>query len=1004
MAIDITSLVHNLGINVGNTDDHATNHVANAGAKAPKPATGVGAFAGHIAGSIASIGGSVIGGLANSVAKGVSDTAQGFSQGINFGGLHGSIVQNQQFRAKAMADIERAQHAYTKQYSEGKISKERYNKLLKDLGKQYGDVSEQSKKDTQTVAPADFAKGLITTATLPLAGGRLVNAGLAAKSASLASTTSRGALASAALAPAKVGLMYQPTAKAVTEIPGQIKKGDIKGAAGNAALLASPLLIAGAAKVLPKAAKAAGSAIYGKKGVLDEVIGADRLKAHLKEAPGDLAKLKQQELFTLDQPAVKSGKMSASEFLKQHYKSIGVDPKTTSVKQLIASNTSYFKQVEKLQKSHPELVVSHDFREALPKAIAAINKAGGPTLPAVEKVAVVQKALDEAKITNPTIKSLLSEALVNAEGKITNSDLNAITQKIVVPTKGTKLDKGFIATFGPKSKAALPSLDEASQAGNLTFGKKELPGFGIIGKFLQNTGLSTQSHNPENYGKFKTYLDNELKGLGHNTNEILDKINNYSVNHLGLYDERQLGTHALKQALGTSSSAEATAVKKAFLKAYSDMTWGELGAAGKIENALYKLPGYGQYRRIQGLGRYELNPFFRLQSGVEAEILSQQVSHGKNVNLPLTNTFKQIFRSNKIDRLEENANKVTKFLGEGYASSGAVDNSYGVITTRLTRTQKLSLGGLVDELAKKSGQNVDDFLKNVDQKTLNNIRSVVQYPQSGFTSSNFAKTLNLVAFPMRYNIKLATMAGKALADMPPLMQVGTLKALSDFSTFLNSDEGIKWQSDNSEVLGVINYLNPYNNINKILQGLKTGTTDISDFGLIGGLPLGIITQMVKTQTGVSTNKAYLNPKTGEVVPDKIPTNLAGRTKLAITDMINSMYSFPGRTFGMPSKSQATNFVTGNTLKTGKNETRDKEQALTAEQKRVQGILKKGSTGSQSLSVPTKRFATQYGNNPAPRLGNVPFSPAKAKAPKKGPVFSADGRRMRNRAVRPGQPF
>ena len=52
----------------------------------------------------------------------------------------------------------------------------------------------------------------------------------------------------------------------------------------------------------------------------------------------------------------------------------------------------------------------------------------------------------------------------------------------------------------------------------------------------------------------------------------------------------------------------------------------------------------------------------------------------------------------------------------------------------------------------------------------------------------------------------------------------------------------------------------------------TGSVDsISDMGQLGGLPFGIISQMLDSQGIINLNTPYVDPKTGSVFPKTYPS-------------------------------------------------------------------------------------------------------------------------------------
>lgn len=896
------------------------NNPLQTAAPSKSSSTGFGAYVSNVAHSAARLAGSAVSGIANAAIKPVAGLIGNASHNAQLGVQQRSL-------AASNATLQRRQDDLIRRYKTGALTKSDYQKGLRQLSSDAEKAHKQQVKVTKNTEQhyagyGEVAKNVAGTAGVaatflapvaaPIEG--VVGAGLAAKGANAAIKgvdaslgAGRGNIATKAVLNA-VGT--QPVVNQPAQIAKDLKEGKGGKAAVDTALLAAPIGIGAASKVIPKAGKALKEGLIGREGVLDEVFGKKALDAHLKAKPGDLAKLKQQELFTLNQPDVQKGKISAAEKLKQHYKDIGIDPQKVGVAKASAAFQTYAKNVTKLEKKHPELVVSADFRDALPKAIAAINKAGGPSLPATEKVAVVQKALDDAGITNPTVKSKLEEAIINSSGKVTNKDLKPIVQKIVVPTK-VKLDKGFIATFGPKNKAELPSITDAKAAGELVTGKKALPVLGPIASGLSKAGLGVEDYSPKQLGiikeNFKTNVENRLPGdvverLG-GGKMIMDGLDELA-NTKQVTDYRQFTLNELVQKFELTK-AEARAMRTALDDAFSSAPLDVRGLGNKVQDFNIKYnPAARSYSRLQSIARYHQNPFFKGQQVVEANTVGAAVSGGSR----FTAHGKEL-RDTKLLMRESG------FLpkqGAGYAGE-SVENTAGLtkVTAYMQPREENALARTLLSIANRDGKTVEELLK--DDKTRQLLRTVVQHNSRGIGSSNLTKSLNLAIFPLAYNVKVTSLAARALAKQSPAVQFGVLDGIKNVHDFLQTDEGIKWQSKNSELVNLVNYFTPLNSIESIYQAVAN--KDPQRLGLLGGLPFGIVSRALEGQ-GVKpkSQPPYVDPKTGQVVPDKIPTSLRGRLAQFIRDVADTTFTFPGRQAGLGSKSDLINTLSGGVTK------------------------------------------------------------------------------------------
>lgn len=1060
------------------TGSQDTSYTTKSG-QAAKPSSGVGAFASNVATSAAKIGGGVVGGALSGYAKDLKTVAAGITQGLP--GV-GQIAQNQRSFNQRSSDISRAQELFTKQYKQGKISRERYTSLLKDLNKDQQSVNTVLQDEAKNYTkPADYLKSLAVVGSTPLAAGRLTAAPKISAATQLAAVkagvtgqqlasgvkgvnslkaiaaagaprlgfaekqvsklpnvtlneTSRSMLGSAAIAPLKTGLMYAPSAEAATQIPGQIEKGDYKGAGINAAILGSPLAIGAVAKNLPKVTKAVGNAFYGKKSFLDNIPTKDgKITGFLKTLDGPEAEKYTTIAKRFQEHNLGESKRDVGLAIDKYINWVGKDKaKSMSSKEHLDLFSQFTDDIARVreaarsgslpkpdggrwtekeirnlwvgrfdQSAKSRLVnklkdISDPGERSAAAARLAENEQWGANTILKDQVIAAAERTDFDKAINKITGTRSLSAPTAQQVKVANiqkgqkpvGEGQKVLDNLFGKAKPLELNEGHIPILRSNVKNQIPkNVDNVK----IEEGKDAAPILKTLGAMAEKMGIGTRSHNAQTYRHYRANLDTNLKELGLDPKEVYDSLKTYTRNKMGVFDERQLTPTQLKEALKLKSTTEANQVRKAMVDAYTKLTWGDLGVAGKIENALYKSSLYGRYRRIQGVLKYEKNPFFGAQTAVEAELLSQNVAKGKSLHTPGTVIWKRMFKAKSYNELDNIANDAMglldnpSILGEGYTAAGAADNAFGPITAKLTQNQKQSIGGLIKTLAQRNGQTPTEFLKTADPKVLDSIRSVVQYPREGFLASNFAKTLNMFVFPSRYTMKLTGITGKALADMPPLLQVGTLKGISDFNQFLNSDEGIKWQSDNSEILGIIKYLNPLNNIQQIMDNFRKGEISISDFGIIGGLPLGVVTQALKTQTGIGAGTAYQNPKTGEIYPDKMPADLQGAAKLLLTDVINSMYSYSGRSFGLPvSKNDITETVSGKLLKTSKGQTKTIDKPPTPYQERVQRVL--GTQSEKKKNDEIKRTAAsakvQF-SKPTPVITPI-YKDKKAKAKKTKP--------------------
>lgn len=974
--------------------------------------------------SAGAIGGAIAGIAANSYKSGVN-LVQGTARNMGLDQRYNALEsQRKALEAKDMA--------IHQQYKSGKLKTEDFHAAQKGLKDEYLKLSEQSKSIQSDhygygAVAKDYAQvaGTALSIAAPFAAPEIAGAEAGAVGAGKIASASKGVMGAirtgtgagtaenlslkgvpmfALKSAGRNVAMINPTIQTATAVPEDLVHGNYGGAAANAAFLIAPAVVSKVAKVLPGLSNSVTAAMYGQDGFFSAIAraGGPDLIAHLDSLGGSSAKalegtLRKVQQYNLDQVGG-DVKQAAAHFVAWLENS-GRDISKISPEQMSQELKTWVSANEKVTRLHAQgklftgadgkpvvlkdgqRVIAGRYNQDDHKALVGLLDEQTDVAGRRAIVASQEKAgADWTK--NPNVLAHVKTAIEAEDWKTAIGDIQRM-RSLFASGKNVKLAGGYFPTI---SKSARAEFKTVAKTAELDRGKDAKPVLGKIGALLTKSGVGTQSNNAVAYRKFQAALETELQdaGVSMGRQEVSRKIEAYALEHPGIVDERQLSVGSLKDALNISHD-EAKAIQKAFTSAYSKSSLEDLSVAGKIQNAMYKVPGYRTYSRIQGLARYEFNPFFRAQEAVETSVLSSLMSHGKANSFPgpemIDRMFKGSSKSNEIDSTVKTMKEAGLLRNGGFGQEGANNATFSGISARISKGQQRALAGFVQAMAKKQGSTVEEFLRTADQATIDNVRKIVQYPKEGFTSSNFAKTLNLLVFPARYNIKLAGMLGKAFADAPAFLQIATLKGAHDLSNWLSSDEGIKWQSENSEALSIIKYLSPLNNLAGVFKLLGGKHVTLGDFGTIGGLPLGFVSQLIQHETGLNTDTPYLNPKTGEVQPEKIPESMKGHVQLALTDLINSMYSFPGRTFGFSiSKTQLTQKIPG--LAPGSGDFKDSTRTdTTDEQKNIQRVLQTGSSTKKvkPMAIPAIKEIPKF--TTVPRLSELTAKQKKAAAPK-----------------------
>jgi len=466
----------------------------------------------------------------------------------------------------------------------------------------------------------------------------------------------------------------------------------------------------------------------------------------------------------------------------------------------------------------------------------------------------------------------------------------------------------------------------AIKGGDDVFEKGELPvpALASIARLFDKTGLSPQTTSSLAHRKLSTEVAANLSGTVVAKNigmtkgiekdqagrVILGKLQQYidekQPNKLlnvavagqapgpAITDIRQLHWREITEALGVDK-ADAKIIQRAILKGYADVELEYRGLGDKIVDYLYEYnPLQKYYTRIQSALRYTYNPFFRFQEKVETSLLSRAQA----------NTF--MWGKNRAE-LDDIAAKLDNsgLFKTGLSGEAAQDLTLGRVTATITQGQKRNIAGLASKMAAARGVTVEELIRDYGDDVGDALRVVVQYPNKGILNSSLARTLNIAFFPIRYNAKVTALAAEIISKEPPVVQMAIINSIFNAKDWLNSDEGIKWRAEHADALALLSWATPIGSIQYFLK-LFGGDARLADVGSIGGLPLGVLTQMLDSQGIIKLNNPYVEPSTGDVLPKYIPETAKARASVAITDMLGSLFTYPGRILGLPGKQQSLN--------------------------------------------------------------------------------------------------
>lgn len=494
-----------------------------------------------------------------------------------------------------------------------------------------------------------------------------------------------------------------------------------------------------------------------------------------------------------------------------------------------------------------------------------------------------------------------------------------------VPIQPKHIVQPFVEGNG-KVLTEFTSGGVSNRTGGQTFFTKAtqpLPVLGSLGGLMSKIGLSPNASTERLYQLFN---DNVAKNLAETSyskiisllgdapqqtsDAILKQLADYSKGlKTPIGDYRLLSSRQIQKALNIGAS-DARDVMNAIALAHVQVPMAVRGLGTALVDKTFAIRGSSDiarvYTKIQTRFRFTDNPFYRyLRLIPKTEILSQ-AEGGGFLRAIFTGKGAEI----KQIQTEMRRTGVLEERGAG-ALSGEASDFLGTteknLTKKLLPTQEKSIAGLVSSKAERMGLSWQDYMTQYPQEVRDTTQMIAQYDRNAnFLNSPLAKTLNVAFFPFRFDYKVAGIMAKSLGRQDLMTQVAVVNGLIKSNQWLQTPEGQSWYSQNSTAIGLFKYITPLASLNEVFQSLLPGHDhSLGNFGELGGLPFGWI-PLITDQAGLTHfNQATVDAKTGQTIPHYVSATDKGATAIAIQDLLNMLFSYPGASIGLPSKSSIT---------------------------------------------------------------------------------------------------
>lgn len=198
------------------------------------------------------------------------------------------------------------------------------------------------------------------------------------------------------------------------------------------------------------------------------------------------------------------------------------------------------------------------------------------------------------------------------------------------------------------------------------------------------------------------------------------------------------------------------------------------------------------------------------------------------------------------------------------------------------------------EFTVENGQRIYKYPRIV-REMQDSVQQVLHY-RPGFQTSPLVKTLNIALFPFRFQAKTLEVTAKWLGSLEPMQRLVVVNQLSQFSNWVQTDEGKEFINSNKDgltwkrfsyLMGA--YTTAWEQIGDGVNAASRGELFGGNAGLIGGIPLGFVMNFARATGLVAQDPQTIDPATGRPFRGKeVPRELMS-SETAVTAVEEALF-------------------------------------------------------------------------------------------------------------------
>ena len=182
---------------------------------------------------------------------------------------------------------------------------------------------------------------------------------------------------------------------------------------------------------------------------------------------------------------------------------------------------------------------------------------------------------------------------------------------------------------------------------------------------------------------------------------------------------------------------------------------------------------------------------------------------------------------------------------------------------KISKAMAQKFGMTLEEATAYTMKNGNKIYKNprLVREMQDTVQQAIHY-KKGFQTSPLIKTLNLIWFPFRFQAKTVAITARWVGSLSPASRLVVINNWVNFANWAGTDEGIKWRKTKKNMFySLLAYTTAWEQLGDTVNAVGRGQLFGGNTGLIGGIPLGFVSNSLQALAITPEDPYQIDPRT-----------------------------------------------------------------------------------------------------------------------------------------------